>query len=183
MRKPDLSIVEKGMKQMFKLLRSQIYNYNMYCIDIKPGNFIYNRKGNRLMVRMIDFGKDWCDQEIPEIYRKITKYPDKQKNLLFIVVMLQFFMIIYDSYFPYFTKKGQNDRLHAVFKPFFKNKAIEWAMNNQNTIVELLHLILSEDRKYTGHIFKYYVNKGKSNEKVVQKVINTLNGVYEFIIL
>ena len=166
------------MNKMFKLVSSQIYDYDMYCLDIKPGNFIYTKKGNKLTVKMIDFGQDWCDRRIPGVYKSITKDPNYRKNLLFVVVMLQFFMIVYDNYFPFLIKKGQKDRLRAIFKPFFKNDAIKWAMNNQAMITELLYLILYEDPKYTGHIFKHYVDKGKKNSTVVQKVFNVLNGVY-----
>ncbi len=47
--------------QMINLIKQMIFVNGMYCVDIKPSNFIINE--TLTDVKLIDFGSDWCTPE------------------------------------------------------------------------------------------------------------------------
>lgn len=46
------------MKQMINLIKAMIFDHRMYCVDIKPQNFVVDGDLNK--VKIIDFGNNWC---------------------------------------------------------------------------------------------------------------------------
>jgi hypothetical protein len=52
------NIVKTVMKKMINVIYRMIFEHNLYCVDIKPHNFVI--KESNLDVRMIDFGGDYC---------------------------------------------------------------------------------------------------------------------------
>ena len=79
----DEKIIKDLVLQIGDILYSMIFKYNLECIDIKPGNFVY-RKSDKA-VRMIDFGADWC---------KFKKhYNRREKTTFYLMMLIQFFWL------------------------------------------------------------------------------------------
>lgn len=49
------------IRQMIERLREQSM-VGLYCSDLKPGNYVVKRDNGRIVVRMIDFGADYCEK-------------------------------------------------------------------------------------------------------------------------
>lgn len=70
------------IKKMVELLKVMIFDHGMYCMDIKPRNYVMNGK---LEVRMIDFGKESCSPE---------ELPTDTEEELFYFLSFQLYYII-----------------------------------------------------------------------------------------
>lgn len=87
LKRGDINMRTKAcaVREMCLLLEDQIFKYGLECYDIKPTNYVYKiDKG--LIVRMIDFGVDWCRQS-----EKKTKII---KNVIYLVLLLQLAYLI-----------------------------------------------------------------------------------------
>jgi hypothetical protein len=64
MRSYIISLSQKRMafKMMIDLIYKQIYKEKLYCIDIKPINFVARIKNGFSDVKMIDFGAHYCNR-------------------------------------------------------------------------------------------------------------------------
>jgi len=71
--------VSGAFKQMLDIIEKVSYN-NIFCRDVKPSNFVVNINNNtgKVIVRMIDFGGDFCEDMPPRFIRTINKYAAKQ---------------------------------------------------------------------------------------------------------
>lgn len=132
-------IKENAVKKCIDLIRRQVYRSNLYCIDIKPGNFVVNISKKTLDVKMIDFGSDYCKKEIDDL-RSITcillnyeQYIYDKKDILYLYNLLQFYtllvpsgisnIILYDKLFnDYFIKNAEKNRyiITQVYKEGMK---------------------------------------------------------------
>jgi hypothetical protein len=70
------------VKNMIKILKQMIFKNKMYCVDIKPGNFVVN---DDLDVKIIDFGRDWCTPD---------KLPVNNEDELYQVLLFQLMYMI-----------------------------------------------------------------------------------------
>ena len=113
------------LEQMVDLMRRQI-EIGIYCYDIKPGNFVVNM--SPLEVRMIDFGADYCNNNINDTFPQNEYLPSILKlmsvyDLLLFSNCLQLFLFLSIGYGKgeFFEKKslieGQ-ECFRAIFKYF-----------------------------------------------------------------
>jgi len=58
-------------EQMYNLYKKTVFKYGMFCSDIKPQNYVIRMEPKGPLVRMIDFGNDFCDFSVPYKRRKI----------------------------------------------------------------------------------------------------------------
>jgi len=103
--------------EMLDLLHKQIFVLNTYCGDIKTENFVINL--NPLVVRMIDFGIDWCsDSKLPKEYSKIKSIKNLssgvKKEIFYCTCTLQLFMNIINIGTPLHILK-------MILRPFYKD--------------------------------------------------------------
>ena len=68
-----------AIKQMCILLYKQMFDHGLECYDIKPKNYVYKNHGN--VVRMIDFGRDWC--------RTDRNKTPRSKHIVYLVLLIQ----------------------------------------------------------------------------------------------
>ena len=59
--KKDLPKIGLIVQKMVNLLYRQAFEYDLICIDIKTDNYVFRDEGT--VVKMIDFGSDWCNVE------------------------------------------------------------------------------------------------------------------------
>lgn len=87
LKREDIPIKTKAcaVHEMCLLLEDQIFKYGLECYDIKPTNYVY-KIDKVLVVRMIDFGVDWCRQT-----KKQTKIT---KTVIYLVLLLQLAYLI-----------------------------------------------------------------------------------------
>jgi hypothetical protein len=113
---------------MLDILYKQIFILNVYCGDIKTDNFVVNF--NPLVVRMIDFGIDWCnDSKLPNAYSKIKSISVHstavKKEIFYCMCTLQLFMNILNIGTPLPIAK-------MILKPFYKDDVfIKYALENE----------------------------------------------------
>ncbi len=65
---------KKIIKKMIDLVKQTIFEVKIYCVDLKPENFIVN---DNLDVKMIDFGTDWC---VPDHLPTLDSFPASVRN-------------------------------------------------------------------------------------------------------
>jgi serine/threonine protein kinase len=82
--------------QIVKLMHKQLFDCRLECYDIKPGNFVYNRKTK--VVKMIDFGSEFCNID------KVTK-SKKEYDIILLALMIQFSYLIYQTNYDYIDDK------------------------------------------------------------------------------
>ncbi len=92
--------------KMINLIKKMVFTHGMYCVDIKPGNFVVNADLNE--VKLIDFGSDWC---FPQ--KLMT---DNEKSLFQILIFQLYFLI--SNLELSLTK----DELDAVYCRHFSNE-------------------------------------------------------------
>ena len=68
-----------AIKQMCILLYKQMFDHGLECYDIKPKNYVYKNHGN--VVRMIDFGRDWC--------RTDRNKTPRSKHIVYLILLIQ----------------------------------------------------------------------------------------------
>jgi len=181
--------------QMLDILYKQIFNLNTFCGDIKTDNFVINF--NPFIVKMIDFGIDWCDNvKLPNAYSKIKSLKNKslqvKKELFYCMCTLQLFMNIINIGTPLKIIK-------MMLKPFYTDAIfIKYVLKNelQNKLVfkkveknEKVNfkLILKDmlDYKYDQAILlSHYIKRDKyqmDNEEIVNFALTKIKEMATFI--
>lgn len=110
-------LLEKNFKlqmiyEMIQLIERSIFDYDMYCIDIKPANFVVMIDNS---VKLIDFGRDFCKLNDTPFFNHIDKI-EKRKNFFFYLVIFQL-MFMMNKYF-------QEDYFLIPFEKYLDNDYI-----------------------------------------------------------
>ncbi len=139
----NLTVMDKQqiVKKMVLLLYQQVYLLEIYCYDIRPGNFLVNE--DNLETRMIDFGIDYCKQET--IFEKDPKFSFSTKQKLQEAVVINNILQLY--LLTYKIIKDYNDEdFAAVTMYFFDNHIMKLFFKGpwKNLIVD-----------YVDHCYKY----------------------------
>ena len=152
-----------AIEQMVLLIKSQIMNEKLYCNDIKPQNFVAKLKtsGNYL-VRMIDFGADFCQRE-SKIYKgDLNKYlnvSDKllgQVDLLFISNVLQLFaMFLKITKNKYLSTLPIGDTINFILAFFYHLKNFFEIPNCVDIIENYIKYGASKCDLHTGYISNF----------------------------
>jgi len=89
----NYNITEKKeiISQMINLLKSSIFNHNMYCSDIKPGNYVVNGLIN---VKMIDFGSNFCFLNADVLFSDLDTTTNIKKIVFYLIILLQLYLFI-----------------------------------------------------------------------------------------
>lgn len=148
---------EDIIEQMIDLLRVQWMEYNLHCIDIKPGNYVYNKKEN--IVKLIDFGKDFC------YLNSLDEMGGSKlgKEDYFGIVLLQLFMMVLyaieyrKDYAPY-------------LRPFYEQEEFMRVANNPNVIKKVLR-----SKNILGLSFSHYVTDKNKPENTVSNMISYID--------
>lgn len=187
---------QKVTDQMLDLLHKQIFVLNTYCGDIKTDNFVVNF--DPMIVKMIDFGIDWCDRStLPNAYSKVkaikSQSTDTKKEIFYCMCTIQLFMNILNIGTPLSIAK-------MILKPFYKDDifikyVLEDALQTQLRFEESKRMsrrshkrndkinfrkILIDILNY-GHdqaiLLEHYIrenNEMKNNEKIVDYVFSKI---------
>jgi hypothetical protein len=138
---------------MIDLLYFQIFEHSMYCIDIKPNNFVIkNMESEKPIVKMIDFGADFCDLDhIPPIINDITQDENSQKEVLYVVLLIQLIITILKIVSKTKTKNNK------IVMPFFEDSIfIKYVVEQQEITKEILKHIMEHDPDYLGMMIMHY---------------------------
>jgi len=81
------------LEQMINLIRKQLYELQIACVDVKPSNFLLNK--STLEVRMIDFGAGSCLLKFSDSF--FNKYGVETINIYYIVILVQISLFINDD--------------------------------------------------------------------------------------
>lgn len=114
---------DRIVSEMIRLLHKQIFEYNLFCVDVKPGNYVVNLNDNKeqdgVKVRMIDYGFDFC---------KFDSVLETEKTMSFETKVIVFYLIeLLQLYF--FIADFQNIRCKLFLPmfyqdPYFRNMKI-----------------------------------------------------------
>jgi hypothetical protein len=167
-------------EQMLGLLRKQIFNNRLYCVDIKPANFVVktitktvNEKivSRKNVVRMIDFGPDFC---------RLGTFPKSYQNLeyfyLLVVIQLLFMTSAYTQAY----------RIpDYVLRPFFVDPVFRRLMTHENAmnVRSVLYDTLLTSRKY-GAVHLTYLTwyLGIENNMSNQRLNQIANEVVDYLL-
>ena len=160
--------------KMINLLYKQIFVLSMYCADIKVDNFVMNE--NPYMLRMIDFGIEWCNKSrLPRSYEKIKSIRHhsltEKKTIYFCLCMIQLFINI--------VHIGTSiEVLKMVLRPFYKVDIFINTLENGDIGNILLDIL--DNKNEQAIVLKHYLKEtdNQSNEKIVSYVFNTLDQMY-----
>lgn len=142
------------MTKMVEIIYEIIYIHKIYCLDIKPLNFLQSMDGT--YVRMIDFG-EYCSEHIG---RPLSK---REKNMYFIAAIYQLMVFSPEKY-------------HQKFMAFLKT----FIQNNNNIQLEIAYFNKKTlEKEYFQELLKillYYINSfyPSFNYKGID-IINELN--------
>ncbi len=119
---------ETAVKMSMDLLKDQIYNSGLYCIDIKPGNYVVNQgnDGDDPVVKMIDFGADYCKNNVKEL-RSNNCILDYKKDTLYVYCLLQMYEMLVPKRFSYVILSD------PVFTEYFVNNRV----SNKDIIIQV----------------------------------------------
>lgn len=158
----EKKIKYKIINEMINLLYFQIFNYNLFCSDVKPPNFLFSNKKSEISllfedsyhskldtisVKMIDFGGDYCNFEKEDL-----------KNEFFLAMVIQITLFL-----------PKNLR-----KIIFHNKKFKKIKKN---IKDFNFYILNE-KKHLFALQTYVNNTFKKNVNIIYVLINILNANY-----
>lgn len=171
----SVETLTKSVEEMINLLHDQIFVYHMYCLDQKPGNFIYTKRKRSIDVKMIDFGKDFCNlRKIPPIYEFLFPDPKTQMNMLFIVLLIQLYVVIYN-----YMDRSMKETCD-ILSPFYEEPVFEWALTHPKDIEGILESILYKDPRGAGYVLKHYIanKKSDSSRKIAKDTIELISNCY-----
>ncbi len=190
----------KVVTSMLDLVYRQVFELNIYCLDIKVENFVINT--NPIDVKMIDFGIDWCTMcKLPRMYlvlRELRIFSIQQKKEIFYsLCTLQLMINIHKLRLPSFVDM-------FCFEPFYKDKiftkyVLASEFPNQ---VKYKSPLVKKRRSYNRHIdvpnirkilksvldyqhdhaqiLKHYLSNGRKNidnSRLVTETFQTLKNI------
>jgi serine/threonine protein kinase len=158
-------------EQMLHITHKQVYYNHMFCVDVKPVNFVLKKAANgSIVVRMIDFGKDWCT---------LGTYPKEYLSIdyFYFVITVQLFMLVLD----YICRSG-NKLSDNILKPFFQTHVAKRYLTeeNANNVKAVLYNVLrkSENRrihiKYLMYVVPKRINSDEFYKSFVDKLVDYL---------
>ena len=183
------------IKKMINLMKHMI-SKKMYCFDIKPGNFVVNIKKNKITVRMIDFGGQFCSygrdimkewihtlqsesekmlqndefNEIKSELKIISKADVKFFDKLFFTIIMMPFGVMVGKALP----SSSSPEILTVFHSFLHS------LCNNETAEIAVALLLSRSSRIFKTFYHYTsswnepVDRRPHNYKEVHKYIGTL---------
>lgn len=174
--------------EMLNILHKQIFVLNTYCGDIKTDNFVINF--NPMIVRMIDFGIDWCSNtKLPNEYSKVKSIKeyslDIKKEIFYCLCTLQLFMNVININTPLNIAK-------MILKPFYKdNLFIKYVLKKplqnillfaktKNSDIDFKQILFDilEYNKDQAILIKHYIrpnnDKQLTNQEIIDYVYNTI---------
>ena len=148
------------IKKMMELTRRMV-SKNLYCWDIKPGNFVVNFKGVRAIhVRMIDFGGQFCvfgvkerDHYLRQLRRsskKLSTITIPQFNELFYCLIMIPFLIILINLIAH--RQVQNSRDIRVAREHNRGVPRPYVPFDLHAIAHPLMKTICEPEKRSGMI-------------------------------
>ena len=165
--KSNIALSEKLIlvKSMINLLKKQIFEYGLFCIDTKPQNFVCNVSDIVQEVRIIDFGR-WCffgnvlqesaiSYNLKE-YKKITDI----STIVYLSQLIQLFLVIKYS------------RIELdVLLPFYNDK-IFIERNKYKDQLEELFGLSNKPNSDIGFMLYHYIKSFDQNLDIID--INTI---------
>lgn len=166
------------VNSMLNILYKQIFQLGMYCSDIKVDNYVMNVMP--LEIKMIDFGKEWCDKTFPDEYslRGIKKYKKSKKQKIFYsLCVLQLFMNIVHI-------RPSAKVFEKLLKPFYSDKIFYKYVLNNDKIKYILKDILDSGTKQ-GITLRYYMckNENQTSNEIIDYVFGIIDKITERIII
>lgn len=145
--------------KLLDIIYSQIFDHHMYCVDIKPANFVVKKVKDDYIVRMIDFGGDWCYlDEFPKEY--------ETPEILYTIIIIQLCLMI--------KYEIQRNKLPLkLLEPFFYDEIIQ--KQNYYHIRDVLYKVLRGPNgliHITYMSFALGLDSDVDHEVLAQKAIN-----------
>jgi predicted Ser/Thr protein kinase len=161
----NIDIKKEAFRQMIDLVKEQIYDYKLYCIDIKPSNFLISKK-DQLKVRMIDFGGDYCSKDAKKLVEKADI------NTIYFMNLVQLYVLT--AFSQFYLKDSITSDLPEDLLDFFKH--------NKQDIREYYtigrdHFI--EEGPLDQHYFLYHYTKFTLAEDRMITVDEIMEELYE----
>lgn len=124
----------------------------MFCEDIKTDNFIIIKRNEEYIVRMIDFGGDYCNlNKLQDLFQKYgKKYNLNSREVFFIYIIYQLLLII----FKYYEIKSE---FYVPFEKFL----------NDNNIKMMNELIKDPDLQIT---FLHYTKIDPFSNEFIERI-------------
>ena len=171
----SVDIEKMSIKYMIKLIKKQIDN-GIYCLDIKPSNFIYYFKNGRFNVKMIDFGLGplsnkikWCGEKLGDIFN------NKEEFYVYILIQLFYMSVINEDYDC------------EIYEPFFEDNIFMKYVKDINIIKNLLMNIMTNDKQNITKQFRHYLGikdkffKSSNIENKIDNLLNNIMSIYNCI--
>jgi len=93
--------------KMINLLKSSIFDHDIFCSDIKPSNFVLKKLPNGdIIVKMIDFDAKYCLIKSEDLFYGHRFPLDLKKNVFYFIELLQLYLFIDDPLKDLFNFKG-----------------------------------------------------------------------------
>jgi hypothetical protein len=138
---------EKIILEMTKILRKQLFTYNMLCYDLKPENYVYKKDGT---VRMIDFGADFCN-----IDNEITY---KEKEIIFIILLVQIASLVNEMNTEVDVEKTLDTITVFRNRMNYFDEIFEELRFNDTLTRTFKHYTLPKGRKYNKSFIKMKID-------------------------
>jgi len=166
----NITLINAKMRQ---LLHKQVFDYNMYCTDLKPDNCVARIKNGTYIVRLIDFGRNFCNiNKLNPIYENAEKF--------YLIMLVQLMLLSYHN-----IRKHHKDAAYTlspfledpIFKKSYKNGYINGDFKNY--LLKIYNYNMNETIVHS-HYAKWYLEKIiKNNANVNTK--NLVDGTIHLI--
>ena len=168
----SLAIKQYAVSEMINLVNRQIES-GLYCVDIKPPNFIYKKMDDEYQIMMIDFGIEYCQEKgLPKVYYTIgSKRTDKQARKLFKMMLLLQLMYTILKIIP------SGERCEII-RPILDDPVITKAISYEpGSLESVINHILRYDNSFFGQVFRYYIGGATDTpiEEVSKSIVDTLD--------
>jgi len=173
--KSNILDIEKSklISEMISLMKKQIYDYNLFCMDTKPTNYVVNIDNETLdssskitEIRLIDFG-DWCFLEQPfpkeeSSYNPVIEHisTNERIDLFYLTQLIQLYINIY-----YYISNPNNETKVSNILNIFNNELI---FKNRYQYKDKLKIVLgtsNNNNSTIGYMLYFYSNMIKKSKK------------------